>query len=1056
MKHRSILIGLMICGLMMQGEAQNSVFGKNKVQYKDFRWQYIQTDHFDIYFSQDGYDIAQFTANAAEAAYTSIKKLLRYEINNRISFVAYNSHNEFQQTNVIGEYMEEGIGGVTELFKNRVVVPFEGNYGQFRHVIHHELVHAVLNDMFYGGTIQSLISSKTPVQLPLWMNEGIAEYAALKWDNHSDMFLRDATVHNYLPPIPYLGGYFAYRGGQSVWYYIANKYGEQKIAEIFNNIKSVRSIDNGFKNSIGLTVKELSERWQKEQKVYYWPDVAKREEPADFSFKRLTNHTKDDNFYNTSPAISPQGDKIAFISDRNDYFDVYIMSALDGEILDKVVSGQKTNDFEEMHLLTPGLAWSPDGKKIALAVKAGEHDAIIMVNVESGKQEKIELDLDGIFSVDWSKDGRLLTFVGVKTPQSDIYVYNLGTKELQNLTKDIFSDTDPVFSPDGKTIYFASDRGDITSPSKMPENFKIWNYDFGQSDLYSLDIATGVIRRITTQPNGSKSSPVLSPDGKKILYIADINGINNLYVQTLDSGKFYPITNSISGLYQPSLSTDGSKLVFSSLNEAGFDIYLMLRPFERKLNVTSLEPTEYYKRKFHLPQEEKPKEVVITMPISDTVAVHDNVVVVADTMGVATAYRPGEKADFSNYIFSPDAMRDTTNTQPPISKVDISDNQDSEGNYIPRRYKLNFSPDLVYGAAGYSTFYGLEGSTIFAFSDMLGDHQIVFQTNLLIDLKNSDYGLSYYYLPERIDWGFQAFHNAKFLYIRPQNIGQSLLYRFRTWGIGAMASYPINRFNRIDGSFMWLNLSRENLDFPEDPSQQRSLFLPLVSYVRDNSLWQGAWFGPNNGSRFNVTFYGTPKLGSDGLDIQTFTTDFRSYNKLAKEFILAYRLSGGISTGRNKQNFFIGGTEGWINPNVEQVNFPIYNVEDFAFLTPVLPLRGYNYAQQIGTKFAVVNLEFRFPLLKYLIFGALPIGFADILGAAFVDVGSAWTNSDKWKMWANDPGSGKTVFNDLLVGTGVGTRLFLFGIPLRLDIAWRFQYSGFSEPFYYFSLGADF
>jgi len=106
------------------------------------------------------------------------------------------------------------------------------------------------------------------------------------------MFLRDATVHNYLPPIDRLGGYFAYRGGQSVWYYIANKYGEQKIAEIFAKIKSTRSIDNGFRSAIGLSVKELSERWQKEQKVYYWPDVAKREEPADFSHKRLTNHTK--------------------------------------------------------------------------------------------------------------------------------------------------------------------------------------------------------------------------------------------------------------------------------------------------------------------------------------------------------------------------------------------------------------------------------------------------------------------------------------------------------------------------------------------------------------------------------------------------------------------------------------------------------------------------------------------------------------------------------------------------------------------------------------------
>ncbi len=1054
MIRRCILIGLILCGAELRGLAQNSVFGKNKVQYKNFHWQYIQTDHFDIYFSQNGYDIAQFAAYASEAAYESIKNLLRYEINSRISFVVYNSHNEFQQTNVISQYLEEGIGGVTELFKNRIVVPFEGNYSQFRHVIHHELVHGFINDMFYGGTIQSLISKKAPVQIPLWMNEGLAEYSSLKWDNNSDMFLRDATVHNYLPPISHLNGYFAYRGGQSVLHYIANKYGEQKISDIFHSIKKARSVEKGFKSAIGMTLKELSERWQKKQKVYYWPDVAKREEPADFSYKRLTNHIKDDNFYNSSPAISPQGDKIAFISDRDDYFDVYIMSALDGEIIDKVVSGQKTNDFEELHLLTPGITWSSDGKKIALAVKSGEHDAIIMVNVESGEKEKIEFELDGIFSVDWSKDGSMLAFVGVKTPQSDVFIYNIATKELKNLTNDIFSDMDPVFSMDSKTIYFASDRGDITSPSFMPANFKIWNYDYGQSDLYSLDISTRIIRRITTQPNGSKSSPVLSPDGKKILYISDINGINNLYIQSLDSGDFYPVTNSISGMYQLSLSRDGSKLVFSSLNEAGFDIYLMLRPLERKLNVTSLEPTEYYKIKYNLPRDEKPKEVISILSDSDTIAVHNNVVIIADTIGVETTYDPDTKPDLSNYIFSTVSLRDTTNIPPPISQVEISDNLDSEGNYIPRRYKLNFSPDLVYGAAGYSSFYGLEGSTIIAFSDMLGDHQIIFQTNLLIDLKNSDYGLSYYYLPGRIDWGFQAFHNAKFLLL-DGSLFYSSLYRFRTWGVGGMASYPIDRFNRIDGSLMWLNLSRENLDDPLEPKQERSLILPLVSYVRDNSLWQGAWFGPNNGSRFNFTFYGTPKLGNEGLDIQTFTADYRNYNRLAKEFILAYRLSAGISTGGNKQNFFIGGTEGWINPALQNNDIPIRNVEDFAFLTPVLPLRGYRYAHQIGTHFAVANLEFRFPLLKYLIFGAVPIGFANILGTAFIDVGSAWTDSKNWKMWTNDP-NGETKFSDLLVGTGLGTRLFLLGIPLRMDIAWRFRYSSFSEPYYYFSFGADF
>ena len=1053
---RFILIILVLCGGAMYAHAQNSVFGKNKIQYKNFHWQYIQTDHFDIYFSQDGYELAQFTANTSEAAYASIKKLLRYEINNRVSIVVYNSHNEFQQTNVVNEYMEEGIGGVTELFKNRVVVPFEGSYAQFRHVIHHELVHAVLNDMFYGGTIQSLISNKAPVQLPMWMNEGIAEYASLKWDNNSDMFLRDATVHSYLPPIDYLSGYFAYRGGQSVWYYIANKYGEQKIAEIFSQIKSARSIEKGFKSAIGLSIKELSERWQKEQKVYYWPDIAKREEPADFSYKRMTNHTKDGNFYNTSPAISPQGDKIAFISDRNDYFDVYIMSALDGEILDKVVSGQKTNNFEEMHLLTPGITWSPDGKKLALAVKAGDRDAIFLVDVKSGKQEKIPLDLDGVFSVNWSNDGNLLTFTGIQSPQSDIYIYNLTTKEVKNLTNDIFSDSDPVFSPDGKTIYFASDRGDMTSPYMIQKDFKIWKYDYGQTDLYSIDISTGIIRRITTQPNANKTSLVISPDGKKILYIADLNGINNIYAQELDSGKCYPITNSISGLYQLSLSRDGSKLVFSSLNEAGFDIYLMMRPLERRLNVTSLEPTEFYKMKYNLPREEKPKEIAAVTPSSNTVAVHSNVVVIADTTGTEVTPHSGAKADFSNFIFTPETVHDTINVPPSVSQVEVTDNIDADSNYIPHRYKLNFSPDLIYGAANFDTFYGLEGGAIFAFSDMMGDHQIVFQTDLLIDLKNSDYGLSYLYLPGRIDWGFTAFHNARFLDLNPEGSLFDTLYRFSTWGVGAMASYPIDRFNRIDFSLMWLNLSRDNLDDASSPSQHRSLIMPFISYVNDNSIWQGGWFGPNNGSRFNFTFYGTPKLSNDGLDMQTFTADYRSYSKWAKEFIFVYRLSGGISTGSNKQNFLLGGTEGWINYHLATSEIPIYNVEDFAFLTQVLPVRGYDYAQQIGTRFAVTNMEFRFPLLKYLIFGAVPVGFANILGAAFVDMGSAWSDDHSWRAFVKDPNDGSIVTNDLLIGTGVGTRIFLYGLPIRFDIAWRFRVGSFSEPYYYFAIGPDF
>ncbi|CUT06785.1 peptidase MA family metallohydrolase, partial [Candidatus Kryptonium thompsonii] len=498
---------VLIFALISVGFAQQGPFGKNKVQYKDFAWYFIRTDHFDIYFTDGGYELAEYTAKVAEDAYVKISKLLRYEIINRIPIVVYNSHNDFQQTNVVAEYLEEGIGGVTELFKNRVVVPFEGSYRQFRHVIHHELVHAVMNDMFYGGSLQSALINNIQLQLPMWIVEGLPEFSALRWDVNSDMFMRDATVSDYLQPIEYLDGYFAYRGGQSVFWYISRKYGDEKIGEIINRIRGLRSVEAGIKSSLGISLKELSDRWVKEQKKLYWADFSKREAPDEFA-KRLTDHAKKGNFYNTSPTISPTGDRIAFISDRDDYFDVFIMSAIDGKIIKKIVKGNRTKNFEELHLLTPGLTWSPDGNKIALAVKSGDRDAIFIIDVKTEKQQKITFDLEGIFSVDWSRDGTKLAFVGLKHGQSDIYVYDLSNKTLVNLTDDIFSDADPTWSPDGKLIYFSSDRKDFVSRDVIPHDFKMYNFDPNQYDIYSVDLETREIKRITHTDYWDETSPV--------------------------------------------------------------------------------------------------------------------------------------------------------------------------------------------------------------------------------------------------------------------------------------------------------------------------------------------------------------------------------------------------------------------------------------------------------------------------------------------------------------------------------------------------------------------
>lgn len=1053
MKTWCVILLLLLFGYLSTSTAQETTFGKNKVQYKEFDWYYIQSNHFDIYFDKGDDYIANFTADAAESAYTMISKSFRYQITNRVPIVVYNSHNEFQQTNVISEYLEEGIGGVTELFKNRVVLPFEGDYKKFRHVIHHELVHAVINEMFYGGSIQSIITNNITLQLPIWFNEGLAEYESLKWDTNSDMFIRDATLHEYLPPIQRLDGYFAYRGGQCMWNYIATKYGEQKIAEILMRIKGSRSVDQGFRASIGLSVEELSEHWQKEQKILYWPDIAKRVEPEDYSH-RLTDHRKDGSFYNTSPAISPQGDRLAFISNRDDYFDVYIMNAIDGSTREKIIPGQRTPEFEELHLLTPGIAWSPDGKYLALAAKSGGHDAIIVKDVSKGDEQSLEFDLDGIFSVAWSPAGpdslpqqQKLAFVGILKGRSDIYTYDLDSKKLENLTQDVFSDADPSWSSDGKSILFSSDRGSNTNPTLIPETFKMQHYDYHQLDLYRIDIQTKAITRLTNLPNSDETSPVAAPDGKHLLFISDMNGINNIYSYTMDSSTYRPITNSLCGVYQLSLSRDGSKLAFSSLDYAGFDLFILRNPLDQKLNVSELEPTEYIKRGALQQSTVRAEEAR-----HDSLKISDDVVIKTDTHDTTNALGDNVKIDLRNYVFN-ETFRDKIEKKADTAQFPIAvNNVDSEGNYKVNKYKLNFSPDIVYGNAGYNTFYGVQGSTIMAFSDMLGDHQIVLLTNLLFDLKNSDYAIAYFYLPKRIDYGIQAFHSARFLYLQ-DSAGNAYLNRFRNYGVTGMASFPVSRYNRWEASLSWFNISRENLDLDTVPTQKRSLILPTLSYIHDTSLW--GLISPENGERYNFTIMASPKIGGDALGFYTITADYRNYFRLWRNYTIAFRLAGGGSFGPDPQRFIIGGVDNWINREFHNDRIPIENAEDFVFLTAGIPLRGYDYGERVGTKYSLVNLEFRFPFFGYFAAGPLPVFFESLSGLVFLDVGGAWHNRSDFRAFDRDS-SGTLYMKDLLSGMGYGIRMVFLGFLLKLDVAYAYNIREFSSPKFYFSLGSDF
>ena len=1041
MRKTAFLIFLAMIVVFAASSSYAQFFGKNKVQYVDFKWQYLQSEHFDIYFTEGGKGVASFVAKVGEDSYQSLHKDFRYDLEERIKIIVYNSHNDFGQTNVDLSPPEESVGGFTEFFKNRVVIPYEGEWEKFRHVIHHELTHAVMMQMVYGAGPQSIIRGLTQIQLPLWFVEGLAEYESLGWNIESDMFMRDATLNGYLPPIPFLGGFLAYKGGQSVLYYIAERYGDEKIGELLGKTKINKSLDRGLKKAIGIDTEELTTRWHRYLKRKYWPDIADRKEPEEIA-KRLTDHRKDKSFINTSPAMSNRGDKIAFLSDKDDYFDIYLASAIDGRILKKLVRGQRAGNLEELHWLRgPGISWSPDDKHIVFSAKSGGKDALHIVNVKSGKfEESINLKLDGVYNPTWSPNGDEVAFAGLKNGQSDLFAYNLKTKQLRKITNDLFSDVEPRWSPDGGKLVFSSDRGPYTN--SIPTNFQPIDVDMKNYDIYEINSDGTDLKRITGSEYLERT-PIYSPDGKTIAFMSNRSGISNIYLHNLETGKEWPITNVLTGAFQPTWGGNANRMAFASFYYAGYDLYLMKNPLEIKPDEITVQETQFVKSK-------KEPEYAGKELVADESGRQENQPV------------DNETKKYRNFIFDEsfaDGRIKKANEKNPF--LDSTDYVLPTGEYKVHKYKVKFSPDLVYGTVGYNQFFGTQGYTTIMLSDVLGDQRLNIGLNLFGDFRNADYSLTYLYLPHRLDFGASGYHNAYYFY------SSAGWVRDRNYGLSMFLSNPFNRYQRISYGLSLMGISRSYLEISDelvdllvkyDIVSPRNLFFLLnnLTYSKDTTVW--GYTGPVNGGRSSIGISATPAIGKNGISFTTFRGDFRRYFRIKKEYVFAVRGAGGASFGKHPAKFFLGGESNWINYGYRG-NIRADRVEDIYFASFEMPLRGAAYYELVGTRYLMTNVEFRFPLVRQLSMGfPLPIQLWNVGGAMFMDMAMAWDRTGDKSL---KPFVKRNAFsyraNDIFASIGFGARINLGFFLLRMDLAWKTDfYKTEKSPAVLWSLGADF
>ena len=548
-----------------------SNFGRNKVQYREFDWAILATEHFDIYYYEEERPLALRAARMAERSYAMLSDVLDHDIETRVPLILYTSHNDFRQTNTVGGIIPEGVQGVTESLKNRVVLPFTGSYSQFNHVLTHELVHAFQFDLT-GQSGRRMNPVQRPV--PLWFMEGMAEFLSVGMDKGTELWLRDALVHDELIPISklnVLADIRVYRFGQALWYYISETYGRETVGELLKQTVSYGTTKGVFSEVLGVSSDELSLGWHQWIRDNFRSVGGSGD--LDSLAVRLTAHTSYLFNLNLMPSVSPAGDRVAYLSNKHLYNDILLKDLNHGGEEKVLLHGGRSGSFESLRFLDTQISWSSDGGYMALAGVSNGRDAICVIDAESGERvRELSPDMGGLISPSFSPDGDRIVFTGIRRGQSDLYVIDLDETRLVQLTNDIYSDLQPRWSPDGESIAFATDRGVDTDKDRLL---------FGRLEIAVYELSTGRIRVITSLGEECHN-PIWSPDGGKIAFISPLEGSPNISTADVESGRLERVTDLAAGVggITPSSpafswSHDGDSLVFSSFSRGGWDIFLL-------------------------------------------------------------------------------------------------------------------------------------------------------------------------------------------------------------------------------------------------------------------------------------------------------------------------------------------------------------------------------------------------------------------------------------------------------------------------------------------------
>ncbi len=993
------------CGLVLlpaTALAQGGYFGQNKVQYRQFDFQVLKTEHFDIYFYPEEEEGARMAARMAERWYERLSKLLNHELRGRQPLILYASPSHFWQTTTIQGSIGEGTGGVTEAYKRRIVLPLAGPIQATDHVLGHELVHAFQYDITNTNVSSGNAGA---LALPLWFIEGMAEYLSIgPVDPHTAMWMREAARREKLPAIDDLDNprYFPYRYGHALWSYVGGRFGDQVIGDMLRAAAGTRGgYQVAFEAILAAETEQLSKDWHEALFQAYRPIAEATKMPSEVARAVIKNQREGG--LSVSPEISPDGSKVMFFSERDMFsIELYVADARTGEILRKVTDTATDPHTESLQFLSSAGSWDASSKRFVFPGISRGQPVLTIVDVDSGREERqIRVpDVHDIVNPAWSPDGKLIAFSGLIGGFNDLYIYDLDASQVRRLTTDAFAELDPAWSPDGKRIAFSTDR--FTTNLQTIQS--------GELRLAVLDIASGEVRAAGGFENAKNISPQWTPDGGALYFLSDRGGITNIYRTEL-GGATTQLTNLLTGAsgiteLSPALSAGSGRLVFSAYENDGYTIYALETP------------------------EQLAGGPLVTLP---------------QYAAVLPPRREGAGPVHAAL------QNETLGLPPPVA---------APAEEYEAKLGLDFAgqPAIGVGVDPFGTYAA--GGVSFMFSDMLGNHML--GVGAQVTSRFDEFGGSLFYINRKNRWNWGGAidqtpyvsrgYSAGVTAIQGQPIYEENEYRILQIdrSFSGILSYPFSRAQRVEfnGGFRQIGfkqdvttrlydfntgqqLTEETTDIGSEPLL--NLGEASAALVFDTSI-QGIT-SPIRGSRYRLEL--SQSAGS--LNYSGVLGDFRTYLMPVRPYTFAFRAMYYGRYGSDAEDFRLPtlylGYPGLVRG---------YDSGSFESFECGVQADGScpAFDRLIGSRIAIFNAELRFPLWGAFggsnFYGPLPIEMA-----VFADSGMAWGQG------------GSTLFGgtnrDPVTSVGAAMRVNLFGFAVgeidyvkpidRPEKGWMWQFS---------------